>query len=117
MASFVGAFSVTGWFLVRIWGDLCASAGAGRFPVPGRVAGAGQPGGRLLTTGLGAFAATMSLQPGQVNGYPALLPRYNGRVDTVAAVHTDGGLITGLYAVRNPAKLAHLERETAVSRC
>jgi hypothetical protein len=41
--SFVGAFPVTGWFFFRIWGDLCASAGAGRFPVPGLVAGAAAP--------------------------------------------------------------------------
>jgi Sigma-70, region 4 len=72
---------------------------------------------RLLTMGIGRIAATMSLQPAQVNGHPALILRYSGRIDTVLAVRTDAGLITGLYAVRNPAKLAHLERETAVSRC
>jgi RNA polymerase sigma-70 factor (TIGR02957 family) len=72
---------------------------------------------RLLATGLVRIAAIMSLQPAQINGYPALILRHSGRIDTVLAVHTDGGLITGLYAVRNPEKLAHLEREIAVSRC
>ena len=32
------------------------------------------------------------------------------------AVRIDGGLVTGLYAVRNPEKLSHMERETALRR-
>jgi hypothetical protein len=28
--------------------------------------------------------------------------------------HIDGGLITGLYAVRNPEKLSHMEQETTL---
>jgi RNA polymerase sigma-70 factor (TIGR02957 family) len=71
---------------------------------------------RLLTGGLGRVAAAVSLQPAQVNGYPALLLRLNGEIDTVVAVRIDDGLITGLYAVRNPEKLSRVERETAVSR-
>jgi RNA polymerase sigma-70 factor (ECF subfamily) len=31
-------------------------------------------------------------------------------------VQIDDGRITGLYAVRNPAKLSHMERETALHR-
>ena len=57
-----------------------------------------------------------SLQPAQVNGYPALILRLDGEVDTVIAVRIDDGLITGLYAVRNPAKLSHMEQETALRR-
>ena len=71
--------------------------------------------GRLLATGLGHIAAE-SMQPAQVNGYPALVIRRGGEVDTVLAVHLDGGLITGLYAVRNPGKLSHMEQETALRR-
>jgi hypothetical protein len=37
-------------------------------------------------------------------------------IDTVIAVRIDNGLITGLYAVRNPEKLSHMERETALRR-
>jgi RNA polymerase sigma-70 factor (ECF subfamily) len=32
------------------------------------------------------------------------------------AVRIDDGLITGLYAVRNPQKLSHMERETSLRR-
>jgi RNA polymerase sigma-70 factor, ECF subfamily len=69
-----------------------------------------------LAAGLGRFGAAASLQPAQVNGYPALILRLNGEIDTVVAVRMDDGLITGLYAVRNPEKLSRVERETAVSR-
>ncbi|MEV0616727.1 RNA polymerase sigma-70 factor [Nonomuraea sp. NPDC050404] len=72
--------------------------------------------GTLVAAGLGRYAATASLRPAQVNGYPALILRLDGRVDTVVAVRIDGGLITGLYAVRNPEKLSRIERETALSR-
>ena len=79
------------------------------------VVGAGRV-ARLLAAGLGRIAAAASLQPVQVNGYPALILRLNGDIDAVIAVRIDDGLITGLYVVRNPEKLSRVERETAVSR-
>jgi RNA polymerase sigma-70 factor (ECF subfamily) len=72
--------------------------------------------GRLLAVGLARLAATAVVQSAQVNGYPALIVRINGEVDTVIAVRIDDGLVTGLYAVRNPAKLSHMEQETALRR-
>jgi RNA polymerase sigma-70 factor (ECF subfamily) len=69
----------------------------------------------LLAAGLGNFASG-SLVPAQVNGYPALLLRRDGEVDTVLAVRIDDGLVTGLYAVRNPEKLSRLEQETPLRR-
>ena len=71
---------------------------------------------RLLTAGLRRIASSVSLQPVQVNGYPALILRLEGQIDTVVAVRIDDGLITGLYAVRNPEKLSHMERETTLRR-
>jgi RNA polymerase sigma-70 factor (TIGR02957 family) len=65
---------------------------------------------------LGRIGAAASLQPAQVNGYPALIIRLNGEIDTVIAVRIDDGLITGLYAVRNPEKLSHMEQETTLRR-
>jgi RNA polymerase sigma-70 factor (ECF subfamily) len=79
------------------------------------VVGAGRV-ARLLAAGLSRIAATASLQPAQVNGYPALILRRNGEIDTVIAVRTDDGLVTGLYAVRNPEKLSHMEQETTLRR-
>ncbi|GAA4055938.1 RNA polymerase sigma-70 factor [Actinomadura miaoliensis] len=71
---------------------------------------------RLLTASLPKFGSDLTVEPVQVNGYPALLLRLNGEIDTVMAVRVDDGLITGLYAVRNPEKLSHVQQETALSR-
>ena len=57
-----------------------------------------------------------SMRPAQVNGYPALVLHRDGEVDTVMAVRIDGGLITGLYVVRNPEKLERMTRETILHR-
>ncbi|PWR14480.1 RNA polymerase subunit sigma-24 [Micromonospora sicca] len=71
---------------------------------------------RLLAGGWGRVADISSLRPAQVNGYPALILRLDGELDTVLAVRIDDGLIAGLYAVRNPEKLSHMKRETVLSR-
>ncbi|MEV5506209.1 RNA polymerase sigma-70 factor [Streptomyces orinoci] len=71
---------------------------------------------RLLIGGLGKAGAALSMSPAQVNGHPALTIRLDGELDTVVAVRLDDGLITGLYAVRNPEKLSHMRRETALRR-
>ncbi|MFI6866287.1 RNA polymerase sigma-70 factor [Nocardia sp. NPDC050406] len=57
-----------------------------------------------------------SLYPAQLNGHPALIVRIDGQLDSVVAARIDDGLITGLYAVRNPEKLSRIEQETTVSR-
>jgi RNA polymerase sigma-70 factor (ECF subfamily) len=82
-------------------------------PVP--VVGAGRV-ARLLAVGLRRLPAAASLQPAQVNGYPALILRLNGEIDSVIAVRLDDGLVTGLYSVRNPEKLSHMEQEISLRR-
>ncbi|MFB4300311.1 RNA polymerase sigma-70 factor [Actinomadura sp. NTSP31] len=69
-----------------------------------------------LAAGLRRFGAAGSLEATQVNGYPALIFRLDGEIDTVIAVHLEDGLIAGLYAVRNPEKLSRMERETLLRR-
>ena len=71
---------------------------------------------RLLAAGLPKIAGTVSVEPAQINGCPALIVRIDGEIDNIVAVRIDDGLITGLYVVRNPEKLSRIERETAVSR-
>ena len=71
---------------------------------------------RLLAVGLRRLPAAASLEPTQVNGYPALILRLGGEIDSVIAVRIDDGLVTGLYAVRNPEKLSHMDRETLLRR-
>ncbi|MGW1589402.1 RNA polymerase sigma-70 factor [Streptomyces sp. NPDC002386] len=65
---------------------------------------------------LGRIGTSVSVRPAQINGHPALLLHRGGELDTVIALRLDAGLVTGLYAVRNPEKLSRIGRETAMSR-
>ncbi|KUN09327.1 RNA polymerase subunit sigma-24 [Streptomyces yokosukanensis] len=91
-------------------GDGGGVARAALAPVVGAAAVAA-----ALAAGLGNLA-TRSLESAQVNGYPALILRFDGQIDTVLAVHIDDGLVTGLYSVRNPHKLSRLQRKTELRR-
>ena len=71
---------------------------------------------RLLVSGPGRIDAVLAYEPAQVNGYPALIVRFDGELDTVITLRLDDGAITGLYAVRNPAKLSFMDQETALRR-
>ena len=71
---------------------------------------------RVLASGAGLLTGAATLLPVQVNGYPALIIRLAGETDTVLALRVDDGLVTGLYAVRNPEKLSRMDRETTLSR-
>ncbi|MFF9176844.1 RNA polymerase sigma-70 factor [Streptomyces sp. NPDC014793] len=62
------------------------------------------------------IGTSVSVRPAQINGHPALLLHRGGELDTVIALRLDAGLVTGLYAVRNPEKLSRIGRETAMSR-
>ena len=84
--------------------------------VPRPVVGADKVARLLAASELGRISAAAPLQQAQVNGYPALILRLDGEIDTVVAVRIDEGLITGLYAMRNPEKLSHMTRETALHR-
>ncbi|WP_406049405.1 RNA polymerase sigma-70 factor [Kribbella sp. NBC_00889] len=71
---------------------------------------------RLLAAGLPNVVGEFTVEPIQVNGSPALLLRQDGEIEQIVAVRLDDGLITGLYVVRNPEKLSHLEEETTLNR-
>ncbi|MFD6354385.1 RNA polymerase sigma-70 factor [Nocardia tengchongensis] len=71
---------------------------------------------RVFTKGWHRVGAGATFHTSMVNGHPALVVRRDGEVDTVLALRIDDGLITGLYAVRNPEKHSHMEQVTALSR-
>ncbi|MFD7434293.1 RNA polymerase sigma-70 factor [Streptomyces sp. NPDC059861] len=71
---------------------------------------------RLMIGGLSRVPGPARLRPTEVNGRPALFLQLDGELDTVVAVRIDDGLITGLYAVRNPEKLSRMDRETILRR-
>jgi len=70
---------------------------------------------RLLAAGHHRIPA-QSLRPAEVNGHPALVLRLDGEIDTVLTLRLDDGRVTGIYAVRNPAKLSHMAEETPLRR-
>ena len=51
-----------------------------------------------------------------VNGAPALRVVVDGELDTVGTLLVEDGLVTGLYFVRNPEKLARLDAVVALTR-
>jgi RNA polymerase sigma-70 factor (ECF subfamily) len=93
---------------------LLGDGGGVRQAVPRPIVGADKV-ARLLTGGWGKVASS-SLRPAYVNGHPALVLELDGELDAVVAVRLDDGLISGLYAVRNPEKLSHMGQETALAR-
>jgi RNA polymerase sigma-70 factor (ECF subfamily) len=70
---------------------------------------------RFMLGGLAKYETAFTAELAVVNGNPALMLRVNGELDGVLAVRVAEDRITGLYYVRNPAKLAHVESETPVT--
>jgi RNA polymerase sigma-70 factor (ECF subfamily) len=51
-----------------------------------------------------------------VNGWPALIVRLDGAIDSVVSMRVEDGLVSAIYTVRNPEKLTSILEEAAVSR-
>jgi RNA polymerase sigma-70 factor, ECF subfamily len=94
---------------------LLGDGGGVKQAVPRPIVGADKV-ARLLSVGLPRLQGQASVEPVQINGYPALIVRLNGEIDDVVAVRIDNGLITGLYIIRNPEKLSRVQQETPVTR-
>ena len=52
----------------------------------------------------------------QVNGWPALILRLDGELDSVISMRVEDGLISAIYTVRNPEKLSRILEVAGVSR-
>jgi RNA polymerase sigma-70 factor (TIGR02957 family) len=68
----------------------------------------------LLVNGLRAFAIEPRLV--WLNGSPAIQLDVGGDLDTAVSLAVEDGLITRIYAVRNPHKLAGLQTPAALTR-
>ncbi|MCC8244159.1 RNA polymerase sigma-70 factor [Saccharothrix luteola] len=71
---------------------------------------------RFLAARWDVVGTRTTTEPAQVNGGPAVILRLDGELDGVVAARVEGGLVTGLYFMRNPEKLTHVARETTLSR-
>lgn len=63
-----------------------------------------------------ARAMGMSMELVRVNGWPALLIRLDGEIDSVLTVRVEDGLVSAIYTVRNPEKLTRMMRESMLTR-
>ncbi|MCX4911674.1 RNA polymerase sigma-70 factor [Streptomyces sp. NBC_00878] len=70
---------------------------------------------RFMAGGLGRNDLPISVAPTVVNGSPALLVRLDGEIDGIMAIRVEDARITGIYYVRNPAKLSRVESETPLT--
>ena len=70
---------------------------------------------RMILGGLSRTGVTVTGTVTLVNGHPALSLSLDGEFDGIMAARVEGGLITGLYYVRNPEKLTCLEAETPLT--
>ncbi|MEU7908433.1 RNA polymerase sigma-70 factor [Actinoplanes sp. NPDC049118] len=71
--------------------------------------------GRLILGGLAKVGAAVTTEPTVVNGNPALVLRLEGEIDGILAIRVEDTRITGIYYVRNPAKLTRVESETPLT--
>ncbi|MEY9927260.1 RNA polymerase sigma-70 factor (TIGR02957 family) [Catenulispora sp. GP43] len=70
----------------------------------------------FMAEGLSHLAGFVTMETAYVNGGLGVILRVGGAVDTIVAMHTENGLIKGIYVVRNPEKLSRFEEETAMAR-
>ncbi|MFF3347264.1 RNA polymerase sigma-70 factor [Streptomyces sp. NPDC002779] len=70
---------------------------------------------RYIIGGAGKAKFTIGYEPCVVNGHPALALLVNGETDGIMAIRLDDDRITGLYYVRNPQKLTHIDTENRLT--
>jgi RNA polymerase sigma-70 factor (ECF subfamily) len=70
---------------------------------------------RFIVGGLTRNDVPLTVEPTVVNGSCALALHVDGELDGVIAMRVEDTRITGLYYVRNPQKLTHIESETPLT--
>ncbi|TVL90311.1 RNA polymerase sigma-70 factor [Streptomyces sp. SAJ15] len=93
---------------------LVSDGGGIKQAAPRPVAGADKV-TRFMVGGLRKNVRRITVAPTVVNGNPALLVHLDGEIDGVMAIHVEDARITGLYYVRNPEKLSHVDSETPLT--
>ncbi|SDL77341.1 hypothetical protein [Nonomuraea jiangxiensis] len=69
----------------------------------------------MIVGRLGKADVALTGEPTVVNGNPALVLRVDGEIDGVMAARVENARITGLYYVRNPAKLTRIDAEVPLT--
>ena len=95
----------------------CLGDGGGvKQALPRPVVGADKV-GRLLGMAMStARDRGMVAELAHVNGWPALILRQDGAIDSVLSVRVEDGLVAAVYTVRNPHKLSGMISEALITR-
>jgi RNA polymerase sigma-70 factor, ECF subfamily len=96
---------------VGFWGDGGGKVTAARRPLQGRDAVLNLLLGLHRILQAQGLAPSLSFEIVDVNFEPALVVRIAGRLDSIYALSIDGGAIDAIRVVRNPDKLAFIERQ------
>lgn len=70
---------------------------------------------RFIVGGLAKHKVALTVEATVVNAGPALALHVDGELDGVIVIHVESTRITGLYYVRNPQKLTHVESATPLT--
>ncbi|MFE7744020.1 hypothetical protein [Nocardia sp. NPDC057455] len=81
---------------------------------PRPIIGAGKV-ARFIVGGLTGNDVALTVEATTVNGSAALALYVDGELDGVMAMRVEDTHITGLYYVRNPQKLTHVDSETPLT--
>ena len=98
---------------VGIWSDGGGKATAARRPLIGRDEVLNFLVGLHRTAQASGLAHTASLQIEDVNSEPALIVRVGSRLESIFVFTIDDEVVSGIRVVRNPDKLARIERHLA----
>jgi RNA polymerase sigma-70 factor (TIGR02957 family) len=96
---------------VGMWSDGGGKATAARRPVLGRERVLNFLVGLHRTAETRGLLRDASLTIEDVNSEPALVLRLRGHLESIFVLSIDAGVISGIRVVRNPDKLAHIERQ------
>lgn len=98
---------------VGMWSDGGGKASAARRPLLGRDQVLNFLVGLHRTAEKAGMIGRVSLRVDEVNVEPALIIRVGSRLESVFVFTVDGDSITAIRVVRNPDKLAHINRQLA----
>jgi RNA polymerase sigma-70 factor (ECF subfamily) len=95
---------------VGMWSDGGGKASAARRPLLGRDQVLNFLVGLHRTAAAAGVLTDASLQIEDVNFEPALVLRMGGRLESIFVLSTDGDTVSAIRVIRNPDKLARIER-------
>ena len=96
---------------IGMWSDGGGKASAARRPLIGRDEVSKFLVGLHRTAETAGLIRDMSLRIEDVNSEPALVVRVGRRLESIFVLSIDGDAITAIRVVRNPDKLAHIDRQ------